>query len=124
MARPKIEIDAEMVRKLAERQWTDKSIASFLKVSEDTLHRRFADQIDAWRAQGKGKITDWIWNLAEAGDVEMIKHAANRWLGPIPKEIKISREQAIEILEADLRQQGIAIPPASPISETIEPQEI
>ncbi len=45
MARPKLDIDPEQVYKLAQIGCSNKEIAAFFECDEDTVHRRFADEI-------------------------------------------------------------------------------
>lgn len=99
MARPKIPIDEEKLVKCAEKQWTDEEIAAFFKVSIDTIHRRYADQIDQARHSGKAKLRDLIWQRALNGSDRMLEHAANRFLGPIKNQVELDAKTLIEAIE-------------------------
>ena len=91
MARPQKPIDAEQVRKLAERHWTMEMIAAHFNVSGDTIKRRFKDVVDAGRQEGKAKLIDVLWQRAviEKSDRILI-HLAERILGPIIQEQKVT----------------------------------
>lgn len=64
MARPQIEIDETLLKKLTKLHLSDKVIAECLDVSVDTLHRRFADQMQKWRSESKSKIADVLFDEA------------------------------------------------------------
>lgn len=64
MGRPKVEVDEILLKKLAKLQLSDNVIADCLGVSVDTLDRRFADKIKAWRSESKGKIAEVLFDEA------------------------------------------------------------
>lgn len=115
MARPPKEIDEETVRKLAERQWDYEQIAAFFGVSGDTIKRRFEDVVYEAKHSGKAKLIDILWQRAvtEKSD-KVLVHLADRILGPVPKKIELTREQAVEFLENDLRARGIEVDKITP----------
>lgn len=84
MARPKKEIDWEMVDKLCAIHCTGEEIASILDVSYDTLQRRcqeehecgFADYYKKASASGKMSLRRKQYDVAMAGNVPMLI-----WLG-------------------------------------------
>lgn len=64
VGRPQIEIDEDLLLKLAEIQCTNKEIAYCLGVSIDTLKRRFADLIDKGRSIGNMRLKRAMWKNA------------------------------------------------------------
>lgn len=76
MARPKLEIDEKLVEALARISCTYEEIASVVGCSVDTLERRFADQIEQGRQQGKTSLRRKQFEVALAGDRGMLI-----WLG-------------------------------------------
>ena len=78
MARPKLEINSEQVRKLALIQCTMNEMASVLGCSVDTLERRFADIIKEGREQGTMSLKRKQYEIAMGGNVTMLI-----WLGKI-----------------------------------------
>ena len=78
MARPKLEIDEDQVRKLALIQCTMNEIAAVMKCSVDTLERRFADIIKEGREQGTMSLKRKQYEVAMGGNVTMLI-----WLGKI-----------------------------------------
>lgn len=84
MARPKIEIDWETVRKLCAMQCTGEEIASFLNINYDTLQRAvkrehkmsFADYFKKHSANGKISLRRKQYEVATSGSVPMLI-----WLG-------------------------------------------
>ena len=65
VGRPKIEIDEELLYKLATIHCTMKEMVAIIGVSEDTLKRNFAGIIDKGKAEGNQRnvegiiITQW-----------------------------------------------------------------
>lgn len=54
--RPKIELDTEVLIKLAELQCNLTEIAYVMGVSKDTLKRNYSEEIEIGKAQGKIKL--------------------------------------------------------------------
>lgn len=81
MARPRKKIDVEQLIKCAEKQWAITEIAAFFRVSTDTLHRRYAAEIELGRQNGKAKLRDLMWLRAANGSDTIIKHLAEHYLG-------------------------------------------
>jgi AraC-like DNA-binding protein len=83
--RPEAPIDAEHLKKLAERQWSVVEIAAFFGVSHDTIERRFAEEIAASRHRGCAKIRDLQWKRAMEGSDRIIIHMSEQYLGQTRK---------------------------------------
>jgi len=64
VGRPLIEIDEDLLLKLAEIQCTNKEIAYCLGVSIDTLKNRFSDLIDKGRSVGNMRLRRAMWKNA------------------------------------------------------------
>lgn len=64
MARPLKQVNEELLKKLTQLHLSDKVIADVLEISEDTLHRRFADKMVMWRSQSKSKIAEVLFDEA------------------------------------------------------------
>jgi hypothetical protein len=79
MARPRKQIDHELLRSLAGIGCTVDEIATMLKCSKDTLERRFAADIEKGREEGRASLRRKQWTTA-MGDG---KSAATMqiWLG-------------------------------------------
>lgn len=107
MARPRKPIDPEQVRKLAERQWSDEQIAAVIGCDRRTLERRFPQLLRDARHAGRAKLIDILWQrgVTEKSD-RVLLHLADRALGPVPKKIEITKEQAIEVLEKELEREA------------------
>lgn len=54
--KPKIKLDGEQIIRLSELQCTVGEIAYVMGVSTDTIRRRFRDEMDLGKAQGKIKL--------------------------------------------------------------------
>ena len=81
MARPKRVIDLRQVVKLAELHCNDREIAAVVGVSEDTLHRRFAEEIGKARERGKTSLRRVMWRTAMKGNVTMLIWLGKQYLG-------------------------------------------
>jgi len=81
MARPKIEIDEAIVKRLAMRFCPKTEIAAVVGVSIDTLDRRFADQIPLWREEGKADLRSKQWKAAAKGSNTMLIWLGKQYLG-------------------------------------------
>lgn len=62
MARPKIPVDELLLKKLTKLQLSHTVIADILNMSVDTLDRRFAEKMKAWRSECKGKIAEVLFD--------------------------------------------------------------
>ncbi len=91
MARPPIDIDENLVRKLARIHCTMDEIAMIVGCSVDTLERRFADTIKAARSRGKMSLRRWQWKSARLGNTGMLV-----WLGKQYLDQKDQIEQVVD----------------------------
>jgi transposase len=73
VARPKLAIDGEKVRKLAAIGCTNKEIADFFGCSADTIQRRFAAFLDKGRATGKMRLRKAQWAAALSGNPALLR---------------------------------------------------
>lgn len=85
MARPKLEIDAEQVRKLAAMHCTTQEIAAFFDCSRDTIEGRFSAELNKGRQQGKMQLRDWQLQSARKGNVAMLIFLGKQYLGQSDK---------------------------------------
>lgn len=76
MGRPKLQIDAEQVEKLASIHCTMNEIAAIMGCSVDTLENRFSDVIEKGRDKGKASLRRLQWQTAQSGSAAM-----QIWLG-------------------------------------------
>ena len=64
MARPRVPVDENLLKKLTMLHLSDKVIADCLEISVDTLHRRFADKMGKWRSESKAKLAEVFFHEA------------------------------------------------------------
>ena len=76
MARPKKEIDEELLLKLAQMHCTMREMVDIIGVSEDTLKRRYAGVIAKGKSQGKMRLRRKQIEVAMSGN-----HTMLIWLG-------------------------------------------
>lgn len=91
--RPKIEIDQEQFESLCELQCTQREMASFFRVSEDTIERwckrtydkKFCDVYEDYAGSGKIRLRRMMMQQAETTPSVAIFLAKN-WLGMTDKQ--------------------------------------
>lgn len=74
--RPRKEVDAALIERMAAIHCTLDEMASITGVSVDTLGRRFAEPIKRGRARGKRSLRRHQYKLAKSGNATMLI-----WLG-------------------------------------------
>jgi len=80
--RPKIKLDTDQIRKLAELQCTKKEIAYVMGCSVDTLSRNYQDDIDAGAGMGKVKLRRAMFkNATEHNNATIQIWLSKQWLG-------------------------------------------
>lgn len=105
MGRPKKDIDAKEVEKLAGLGCTYEEIASVLGCHKSTLSRRFATETTRGHDNLKMSIRRWQYNSAKSGNVRMLIHLGKVYLdqGDNPVIIK-ERDVETTAVVRDLRQ--------------------
>lgn len=81
MARPKIKIDEDQVKKLGMIMCTNKEVAAFFGVSEDTIERRFAGLLKEAREIGKTSLRRFQYLAAEKGNPALLIWLGKQHLG-------------------------------------------
>lgn len=112
MARPKKPINEVQLRLLAERQWSSRQMGAFFGVHSTNIVRRYAALIEEAREHGKAKLIDVLWERAvDHKSDRVLIYLADRVLGPIPKKIELSKEDAIRVLEDEFKREGVQTAP-------------
>ena len=90
MARPKKEVDEELLYKLAQIHCTMREMSDIVGVSVDTLKRRYADLIDKGKSEGKMRLRRKQIEVAMNGNHTMLIWLGKQMLGqsesPTPEE--------------------------------------
>ena len=95
MGRPKLELDAVLIEKLASIHCTMEEIAYICKCSVDTLENRFSDTIKEAKAKGKSSLRRHQWEAAQKGNTTMMI-----WLGKqLLDQRDVSRIELTEVSE-------------------------
>ena len=81
VGRPKIEIDEELLYKLATIHCTMKEMSDILEVSQDTLKRNFAHIIDKGKSDGKMRLRRKQIEVAMSGNHTMLIWLGKQMLG-------------------------------------------
>jgi hypothetical protein len=91
LGRPKLDIDAEQVKRLARLHCTMQEMADFFGCHRDTLHNNFSAEIDKGRSEGNISLRRKQWQVAvENGNPVMLIWLGKQMLG-----------QRNEIIESD-----------------------
>ena len=91
LGRPKLDIDAEQVTRLARLHCTMQEMADFFGCHRETLRENFSPQIDKGRSEGNISLRRKQWQMAvEKGNVVMLIWLGKQMLG-----------QRNEIIESD-----------------------
>lgn len=108
MARPKLEIDEETVKKLAALNCSMEEIGHVVGCSIDTLERRFAAAIKEGRSHGKVSLKRKMFDTALGGNVAMMIWLSKNLLGYTDKTEQVNyqkedtqklKEEAKELLK-------------------------
>ena len=82
VGRPKLDIDAEQVKRLARLHCTMQEMADFFGCHRDTLHNNFSAEIDKGRSEGNISLRRKQWQMAvEKGNVVMLIWLGKQMLG-------------------------------------------
>lgn len=99
MARPKIQLDYDLIKRLSLIQCTQKEIASVLGVSVDTLQRdeEFCCIYKKGQEEGKMSLRRLQWKAAQSGNVTMLIWLGKQYLGQTDKQ-EISTQEPVQII--------------------------
>lgn len=81
MARPRLELDANLIEKLASVGCTNESIAIQVGCSVDTLERRYAGVIRKGKENMKTSLRTWQLNAARKGNAALLIWLGKQLLG-------------------------------------------
>ena len=94
--RPRIELDTEQIKKLAEIQCTVKEIAYIMGVSTDTITRNYQDAVDTGKETGKMLLRRAQWRKAvEDGNPGMLTWLGRQYLGQSESPINSQDSQIL-----------------------------
>lgn len=109
MARPRVEIDMDLLRELVKIQCTAEECAGVLGASEDTIDRRlkeegfggFADFYKKHSDEGKASLRRAQWKAAQDGNPTMLVWLGKQMLGQRDKqEIEHSGGVSITVVDS------------------------
>ena len=114
VGRPKLDIDAEQVTRLARLHCTMNEMADFFGCHRETLRENFSPQIDKGRSEGNISLRRKQWQMAvEKGNVVMLIWLGKQMLGqrneiiesdsntPLPIYDIIDEQKKIELKEVE-----------------------
>lgn len=78
--RPKIELDAEMIGRLASIHCSVDEIALIMNCGRDTIYRNYMDVVEEGRAKGKMGLRRRQWEVAQEGNPTLLIWLGKQWL--------------------------------------------
>lgn len=96
MARPKLEIDPNLVEELAGINCTVQEISAVIGCDKRTLERRFAAEIEKGRERGKSSLKRKMWETAQGGNVVMMIWLSKQMLGYTEKVVNVQDQKLLE----------------------------
>ena len=96
IGRPRLDIDADLVERLAERFCTYSEIAAIISCDESTIRKRFPEIVAKGREKGKKILRGWQLKAAENGNATMLIWLGKQYLEQTD-EIKVKHESKLEV---------------------------
>lgn len=78
--RPKKELDAEMIGRLASIHCSVDEIALIMNCGRDTIYRNYMDVVEEGRAKGKMGLRRRQWEVANEGNPTLLIWLGKQWL--------------------------------------------
>lgn len=104
MARPKLQIDADLVEKLAQIQCTPKEIAAIVGCSEDTISTRFKEILIKGKETGKMSLRRAMFKKAQEGNATLLIWLSKQHLGMVDKVEHGTGEEGFRVVIEDYLQ--------------------
>ena len=99
MARPRKNIDPELVRKLAGLGLTQYDIASLVGCSQSLVSLRFSLSCDLGVTQSKKSLRALMWRQARGGNAPITLRLDQRLFGPLERKQAVDDAQVLEALD-------------------------
>jgi len=99
LARPRKNIDPELVRKLAGLGLTQRDIASFVGCSQSLISQRFSSFYDLGASQSKKSLRALMWRQARGGSAPITLRLDQRLFGPLERKQAVDDAQVLEALD-------------------------
>ncbi len=99
MARPRKNIDPELVRKLAGLGLMQKDIASFVGCSQSLISLRFSSSYDLGASQSKKSLRVLMWRQARGGSAPITLRLDQRLFGPLERKQAVDDAEVLEALD-------------------------
>lgn len=117
----KLDLDPELIRKLAQIQCTHAEIAQVVGCSESHIDKKYGPQIAEWREAGKASLRRKQWEKAMDGNIVMLIWLGKQYLGQSDRTISDSTFEPIEIIiGAPPSQNRVSAPVAVPLLDKHE----
>ena len=99
MARPRKNIDPELVRKLAGLGLTQRDIANFVGCSQSLISLRFSSSYDLGASQSKKSLRALMWRQARGGSAPITLRLDQRLFGPLQRKQAVDDAEVLEALD-------------------------
>ena len=103
MARPKLDIDPEQVRKLAAIDCSYEEMASILNCDPKTLSNRFSQAIKEGRDHGKMSLKRKQYEVAMGGNTTMLIWLGKQRLGQTDKQAIVQANMTSDAMPVELQ---------------------
>ena len=88
--RPRLQLDKDIIYKMATLHCTQKEIAKKMECDEETLKDNYSEVLNRGYSDGKTELRALQWASARKGNVEMLKWLGKEYLGQgKPQNIEI-----------------------------------
>ncbi len=102
---PTYDVNEVLLKKLCTIQCTYSELSACLGVSVDTLERRYAEKIKAWKEAGKSSLRHAQWQKAmegHPGDTIMQKHLGKYYLDQIDGPTTTSQQTLFDKFDSEM----------------------
>jgi len=90
--RPKLELDEEMIGRLASIHCSVDEIALIMNCGRDTIYRNYMDIVEQGRAKGKMGLRRRQWEVAQEGNRTMLVWLVKNWLKQSDAQVKADED--------------------------------
>jgi hypothetical protein len=99
LARPRNNIDPELVRRLAGLGLTQRDIASFVGCSQSLISLRFSSSYDLGASQSEKSLRALMWRQARGGSAPITLRLDQRLFGPLQRKQAVDDAEVLEALD-------------------------
>jgi len=110
MGRPKLDIDPNIVERLAMRFCSKSEIAAVIGCDGKTIANRFSEEYDKGRENGKSVLRELQWKAASAGNIAMLIFLGKQYLGQSDKQVIDHGGESLAVIERIVAKRQTTLP--------------